>query len=247
MSDTQNIFDESSITGQDNAGTTENKSEVTVSTPSVIKIDDTKSYKDINELVKAYKHANEHIKTIQQENAELKAIAEKAKSIDSVLEELKSRTPTSNTGYGTTDLIPDVDMLIDQKLSQREQETQRLKREQQLHDNAKSVATALRSQFGDKAEEIFNAKARELEMDVSTLHELAQTNPKSVLNLMSVATKETRSVSGTSHVRTESILNGNVGNSKIADLSKSYYSDPFTATAKFAELEKEFLKQYSDK
>jgi hypothetical protein len=50
-----------------------------------------------------------------------------------------------------------------------------------MKSNQHSVVEALSSKFGDKAEEVYQNKARELGMDVATLNSIAGNHPKAVL------------------------------------------------------------------
>jgi len=203
---------------------------------------------DLDVVNKRLQDKDEHIKRIEQENAELRKAQERAKTIDEVLEKMKSGSEQDPKPV-STDLLKEVESLVDRKLSIKEQEQERL-RQHQLHaDNAKKVAAALREVYGDKAEEIFNKKAQEMGEPVEDLHKLAMVKPNVILKAFGLENgpaSVNRTQSATADVNTTAVLNNNSANNKISELTRKYFSDPFNSGAVFSELEKEFISRSKD-
>lgn len=205
---------------------------------------------DVDVIKKRLDDSQVHIKTIEAENASLKKELEKAKTIDDVLEKMKSGQAMSESDTGVKD-IPDLDAMIDERLSRKEQEAKNLKQQQTLLDNGKSVAAALRESYGDKAEETFNKKAIEMGESVEDLHILAKSKPNLVLKMFGLDV--TKSVGTQTHasgmsVNTEAVINNNQSsNTKMTELTKQFFNDPHSSAATFAALEKEHMSRLKDK
>lgn len=142
---------------------------------SSIKAEDGRQkYADVSTALQSIPHAQNHIKELSEKVKLLEAELQKRKGIEEMLERIESpkndvATPAANTLDENS-----IDMLIEQRLTQRE-------RQAIAKQNQQAVVSALKERYGDKAEEQFNAKANELGMSSSDLTELALKSPKAVL------------------------------------------------------------------
>lgn len=157
-----------------------------------------KKYASVEKALEALPHAQTHISNLEKELNELREAQKGAMSAEEVLraiQELKDKPPTQ----GAPSLDPDalaklVAPLLDSQLTVREAQ-------QRAQANAKQVIDALQAKHGDKAEEVYRAKAQELGISVQKLNELASESPKAALlyfGAAPVAPQGTRSTVNTS-------------------------------------------------
>lgn len=159
-----------------------------------------KKYASVEEALKALPHAQKHISTIEEENKRLREKAEGGQSAEEVLrtvqELLKAEKQATPALAGMDE--SSVAAILDRKLAQKA-----------LEDTAKAnvsaVTTALRAKFGDKAEEMYKAKAAELGVSVSFLNDVAKASPKAALEMFSLKVPVTTSSNGS--VNTEVLPN----------------------------------------
>lgn len=142
--------------------------------PDEVKIEDLvgegKKYSTVEDLAKAYLHADNHIKKIESENNDLRIKTEAAKSVDDILAGLKGTTENTDSSHTTPTQDPDngvkeevdLEKLLEQKLAERDQQSQ-------AATNKKMVIDALSAKYGNRAGEVFEAKAQELGTDLETL------------------------------------------------------------------------------
>ena len=71
--------------------------------------------------------------------------------------------------------------------------------------NAKSVAAKFTEQYGDKAEVTYNSIAKELNLSVKQLNELAATSPTVVLKAAGLSAAKTPVVSSSGDINTEAL------------------------------------------
>lgn len=143
-----------------------------------------KKYSTIEDALKALPHAQAHIARIEEENKALREKAAQAKAIDEVYEALVSRQPEA----GQTILQPVLDenvldSVLERKLEQRRQEEVRTV-------NLGKVRNSLTEKFGEKAQEVFATKAKELGVNDAFLTDLAAKSPAAALELFGLAKKE---------------------------------------------------------
>ena len=142
-----------------------------------IKTDDGRQkYADVQTALNSIPHAQSHISEQAQRIKELEAELEQRKGMEAVLEQLQSQQqprveqPSNNAGIDATT----IEQLLDQRLQQRE-----IAQVQQA--NAQQVLNKLQEQFGDNAEQRFNARAMELGMTPVQLSDLARQTPAAAL------------------------------------------------------------------
>lgn len=157
--------------------------------PAEVKLDDLvgegKKYATVEELAKAYVHADHHISKVQAENNDLRVKAEAAKSVDDILAGLKGtqgqqepeqKDDTQDPDKSSTGQV-DIEKLLEQKLAERDQQSTQAA-------NKKAVIDALSAKFGNRAAEVFDAKEKELGVN---LEELSATAPALVLQSFGVS------------------------------------------------------------
>ena len=160
-----------------------------------------KKYQSPEDALKSVPHAQKHIETLESELAEVKDELTKRKTTQELIDEIKSGVQTEVNTTQTAELNQDNVMdLVNQTLSIREKKAQ-------AETNAKSVAARFTEQYGDKAESTYNSIAKELNVTVTQLNELAASAPSIVLKAagLSAATAPVGNTTGS--VNTEALNN----------------------------------------
>lgn len=135
-------------------------------------------YKDVPTALNALQHSQNYIKELQQKLAEAEAKAKEAVTMEQVMEMLNKppETPPVNPDPGEPGLTPDDVLRILQ-----EQETAKTKKA-----NAKAVAQKFRELHGDKAEEVFYGKAKEMGLTKESINQLASSSPQAVFSMFGI-------------------------------------------------------------
>lgn len=137
-------------------------------------------YASTPEALKGLAHSQAHIKKLEEELAKYREEIEKRKSVEDALTEFTRQpepdvTPTNGLDEETVAKI----------VQQRLEETERNKR---VKENTTRVVTAIQEKFGEKAEEVFYGKAKELGMTNEQFNQLAAQSPNAVLAFFNVQT-----------------------------------------------------------
>ena len=150
-------------------------------------------YATVSDALSAIPHQNKHISTIENENAELRAKLEqfqkdleKAQSLDSIVEKLNRKKEDGDpapTGITEQDVLA----ILNKKES-----------ESKMKANAVEVVQRLRSEYGDKAEEVFYKKADELSVPREFLDDIARKSPKAALELFKLERQTVHKTTGSS-------------------------------------------------
>ena len=139
-----------------------------------------KKYATPAELAKAKLHADNHISVLEAELADLRAKSDRTGEFEKLLKAtLENRQPTQQPAtqdQGTDAQTVDVDKLLEEKLNAR-LNTQAEK------ENQSKVIGHFKTQFGDKAGEMFDKLSKELELDKAQLEQMAATRPGAVINM----------------------------------------------------------------
>lgn len=163
--------------------------------------DGRQKYTDVETALKSLPHANQHISTLEKEMAQLKDELARRKSAEEVLESMQSKTPdkTEQPSAAAVDLAQ-IEQLVEKKLLSQRQQQEQMK-------NVSSVTEVLSKTYGDKAEEVFYATAKEAGLTMEQINTLAATAPAAVLKLMGV--NKGQGVPGRTHssVNTEAMAN----------------------------------------
>ena len=160
-----------------------------------------KKYQSPEDALKSVPHAQKHIETLESELASVKEELTKRQTTQELIDELKSGSqPVENTTQSAEINQDSVMDLVNQTLTIREKKAQ-------AESNAKSVAAKFTAQYGDKAEATYNSIAKELNVTVTQLNELASSAPSIVLKAagLSAATAPVGNTTGS--VNTEALTN----------------------------------------
>lgn len=146
-------------------------------------------YKDVESALIGLKNAQEFIPTLQKsvadrdtELAALRAKADRAAELERVIESLTSGKAPEAVPPAAAPAHKEVDVsaLVEAALTNRE-------KQQVAKTNVSSVLSAVKNAFGDKSEEVFYGKAKELGMSVAEFNALTATSPKAVLTMLGIA------------------------------------------------------------
>ena len=160
-----------------------------------------KKYQSPEDALKSVPHAQKHIETLESELASVKEELTKRQTTQELIDELKSGSqPVENTTQSAEINQDNIMDLVNKTLSIRENKAQ-------ADSNAKQVAAKFTAQYGDKAEATYNSIAKELNVTVTQLNELASSAPSIVLKAagLSAATAPVGNTTGS--VNTEALTN----------------------------------------
>jgi hypothetical protein len=164
-------------------GGTQNSDEVATLLQSIKNERGEPKYKTLQDALKALQHSQEFIPVLQQTKTELEQKlallvpeVEKVKTLEAAVLELTQKQATQVTpAAGLTE--EQVAELVSKTLTKTQQA-------QVQQTNLTTVANAVKQKYGDKAEEVFYGKAKELGMTVEEFNALAARTPKAVLTLV---------------------------------------------------------------
>lgn len=154
-----------------------------------------RKYRDVPSALQGLQHAQSFISqlksemaTLKAENESLRIQAEKIKELEATIQTLSSNARTQTVSEPTSVALDEESLasLLEKTLTKREIEARR-------QANVTKVVSEVKNKFGDKAEEVFYGKAKELGMSVEEVNELASKSPQAVLGLLginSVATEQ---------------------------------------------------------
>lgn len=148
---------------------------------AILNPDGTQKYRDVPTALDALRHSQEYIKKLQDEKAEAET---KATTMAELMEALKKEAPPA---------VPPVPQNLPPALTAGDVETILLQHEQKkiAAQNAKVVTDAFQRLYGEKASEVFYAKAQELGMAPAAINQLAANSPQAVLTMLQANQKAT--------------------------------------------------------
>lgn len=164
--------------------TTEQTPAPTISIPDNVKdmIGEGKKYATVEKALEALGHSQEFIAQLKEETATLRTRVEQAVTNDQVYQTVQDllKQDRSTNGVATLDEAA-VATILERQLTAREQKAI-------ADSNTQSVRDALVSAFHtpEKAEEVFQTRAKELGMTTAALKAMAATTPKAALELLGV-------------------------------------------------------------
>lgn len=130
-------------------------------------------YSNVEDALKSISFANDHISKIEAENAEIRRkLAETKAAEDLVAQIQQASNPQTSGDKGVS--MEAITTLVDQAITAKDQQ-------KRVQHNQQSVAARLTERFGEKAEEMYLSKGRELGLGPQTLNEIAGTSPEAVL------------------------------------------------------------------
>lgn len=158
-----------------------------------------KKYQSPEDALKSVPHAQKHIETLESELASVREELSKRQTTQELIDELKSgvQTPaqTVQSGELNQDNVMD---LVNQTIATREANAK-------AESNAQSVAAKFTEQYGDKAEDTYNSIAKELNLSVKQLNELAATSPTVVLKAAGLSAAKAPVASSSGDINTEAL------------------------------------------
>lgn len=165
---------------------------VTPPTPTVVPdhlkelIGEGKKYATLDKALESIPHAQAHIQKIEEDNKALREEMAKRVAAEEVYEKLMD---SFQRGEGVTPPVaPVVDeasiaSLIERKLAAKEEE-------RIAAQNVQHVKEAMLAKYGEKAQEMYEAKAKELGVGVNFLNDLVRKSPKVADELFGLKPRE---------------------------------------------------------
>jgi len=158
-----------------------------------------KKYQSPEDALKSVPHAQKHIETLESELATVREELTKRQTTQELIDELKSGVQPTATTVPVGELNQDNVMdLVNQTIATREANAR-------ADSNAKSVAAKFTEQYGDKAEVTYNSIAKELNLSVKQLNELAATSPTVVLKAAGLSAAKAPVASSSGDINTEAL------------------------------------------
>lgn len=160
-----------------------------------------KKYASVEAALASIAPAQGHISKIEQENAELRQKVAEAIAVEEVYKKLTE----ANTNSGVTPPVAGLDeasvaALVAKQLADRDANAVRVANESRVRD-------ALVGKYGDKAKEVYEAKAKELGVGVDFLNEVVRRSPKAAEELFGVKQKEAGAAPTTPSINTGALSN----------------------------------------
>lgn len=137
-----------------------------------------KKYKSPEDALQSIPHKEQFIEQLKRENEELRQKLTESSKIDDVLTRLQQPNEQPTEAKPPTNQV-DLEALIEQHISQREKKLT-------SGQNAATVVGKLNELYGDKAEQVYNDKAKELGIPVEWLNETAKQSPTAIFELFGI-------------------------------------------------------------
>lgn len=143
--------------------------------------DGTRKYGTISDALNALPHSQEMITKQQQEIATLKEELAKRQSVETQLQQMREQVqPTTQPVETPQPSEKDLAELVSKQLQlQKEQDA--------AESNRQSVQATFAATFGDKAAEVWNAKASELGVNSTFLDDIATKSPQAIFKMFGLA------------------------------------------------------------
>lgn len=159
-----------------------------------------KKYASVEKALESIPHAQAHIARLEQEAAELRQRQAEARAAEEVYTKLME-TMNGRGGEATPPASgldeASVAALLDRRLAEREAEAA-------ARANVSKVKQALVTKYGDKAEEVYKAKADELGVGINFLNDVVRRSPKAAEELFGIKPATPGGgISSTGSVRTD--------------------------------------------
>jgi hypothetical protein len=158
-------------------------------------------WKDPEVIAKGKREADKHIAELNKQLEELKTQSESGKKIEDLLAKMEEATKSKTTSESDTKTSvseDDIQSLVEQTLTKRQQE-------ERYKSNLEQVDSQLAEAFGDEAGSVVQKKAQELGMSMDKLKEIAAESPNAFLALVGEKPKEGQSMRTDSTIRTEGL------------------------------------------
>lgn len=156
-----------------------------------------KKYATVDKALESIPHAQAHISKLEQEMAQLREKVAEAAAVDEVYKKLMDSM--NKTGEATPPTVAGLDEASVLALLERREA------EAVAKANVSRVKDALVGKYGDKAEEVYKAKAQELGVTPQFLNEVVRKSPKAAEELFGIKGKEIPSGTTTGSIRTDAL------------------------------------------
>lgn len=146
-------------------------------------VGDGKKFASVEDLAKGKAHSDRHIHKLETELQELRNELRNRETVEKLMEKFNKQPDVlsnQNTNTGENDVDknqPDIEQIIEQRLTQREQ---KLRQEA----NFEMVRNTLAQKYGESVNVILSTKAKELDMTPDQIDAMARTQPKVLLALL---------------------------------------------------------------
>lgn len=145
-----------------------------------------KKYASVEKALEALPHAQSHIQKIEDENRKYREELQNAKAAEEAYKKLMEdldkppvHTPPVVAGLDEASVAT----LLDRKLAERENQ-------QRQAENVKRVLDGMKEKYGDKAQEVYEAKAKELGVGTGFLNDIVKHSPKAAEELFGIKPKD---------------------------------------------------------
>ena len=165
---------------------------------SITNEDGEQKYSTIEDALKGLQSAQSHIKTIEQENNNFKTELSGASKMDDILKAINSnkqesiQTPQTSLDTGN---VKDVALAAIMEHEANKTATQ----------NQNTVATTLKEKFGEKAQEMYEKKAKDLGLSVQSLNDLSAMSPNAALRYFDSDKQDTSASSSQGTINTSAL------------------------------------------
>lgn len=233
------------------AATNDNQDDLTTLLGSIKNDRGEPKYKNVQEALKALAHSQEYIPSLKQTKEELEQKLNEAMQKLSRVDELeqtvlqltqrKDESPAPTKPAGLTE--EQIAELVTRTLSKKQQE-------EIAKQNRETVVAEMKSAFGDKAEEVFYNKAKEMGMSVQEFNALAVRTPKAVLELLGVkkTQKQTKTPESFNTAgfqpKSDSLVGRNTKGALLGATTEDIRTEAKNAAAMVAELQEMGMSVY---
>lgn len=175
-----------------------------------------KKYASVEKALESIPHAQTHIQRIEEENRAMRERMAELKAAEEVYKKLmENNAPPGDTPpSGPVVDEASIASLLDRKLAERETQAKQAA-------NVARVKDALVGKYGDKAQEVYETKAKELGVGVQFLNDLVKHSPKAAEELFGIKPKDASVAPSTPGINTAALNNRppQEGNAKVKGTS----------------------------
>ncbi len=169
-----------------------------------------KKYATVDKAIESLPHKEAHILRLEQENAQFKEKLSEAIAIEEVYKKLTESAPRET---GVTP--PSAGMDEASVASVVKRQLLELEQERMAEANVKKVKDALIGKYGDKAKEVYDAKAQEFGVSKDFLNDIVRKSPRAAEELFGIAPKVSNVSSTTGgSINTSALTNNRPPDSK---------------------------------
>lgn len=149
-------------------------------------------YKTVQDALNALKHSQDYIPQLKDKEQELQRKLDEALQKVSKLDTLEQTVLELTQKVSTSPQNPTAGLTEEQVAELVTRTLTRTQLASLQQTNLETVANTVKAKFGDKAEQVFYDKAKELGMSVAEFNALAAKTPKAVLKLVGIDDSQQR-------------------------------------------------------